>query len=66
MKSLGRILTAMITPFDATGAVDVKEACRIAEFLVDNGNDGVVVSGTTGESPALESDEKLALFAAIK
>jgi 4-hydroxy-tetrahydrodipicolinate synthase len=66
MKSLGRVLTAMITPFDATGAVDVNEACRIAEFLVDNGNDGVVVSGTTGESPALESDEKLALFAAIK
>jgi 4-hydroxy-tetrahydrodipicolinate synthase len=66
MKSLGRILTAMITPYDAGGAVDVDEACRIAQYLVDNGNDGVVVSGTTGESPALENNEKLELFAAIK
>jgi 4-hydroxy-tetrahydrodipicolinate synthase len=66
MKSLGRILTAMVTPFDAGGAVDVNEACRIAEHLLDNGNDGVVVSGTTGESPALESEEKLELFTAIK
>ena len=66
MKSLGRMLTAMVTPFDASGAVDVNEACRIAEYLVNTGNDGVVVSGTTGESPALESAEKLELFAAIK
>jgi 4-hydroxy-tetrahydrodipicolinate synthase len=66
MKSLGRLLTAMITPFDASGAVDVDEACRIAEYLVAHGNDGVVVSGTTGESPALESAEKLELFRAIK
>ena len=66
MKSLGRIFTAMITPFDQRGAVDVEEAVRIATFLVDRGNDGVVVAGTTGESPALETDEKLALFAAIK
>jgi 4-hydroxy-tetrahydrodipicolinate synthase len=66
MKELGRMLTAMVTPFDATGAVDINEACRLAEHLIENGNDGVVVSGTTGESPALETDEKLALFAAIK
>jgi 4-hydroxy-tetrahydrodipicolinate synthase len=66
VKSLGRMLTAMVTPFDAAGNVDVNEACRIAEYLIDTGNDGVVVSGTTGESPALESDEKLELFAAIK
>jgi 4-hydroxy-tetrahydrodipicolinate synthase len=66
MKSLGRILTAMITPYDTGGAVDVNEACRIAQYLVDNGNDGVVVSGTTGESPALENNEKLELFAAVK
>jgi 4-hydroxy-tetrahydrodipicolinate synthase len=66
MKALGRLLTAMITPFDASGAVDVPEAARIAQFLVDRGNDGVIVSGTTGEAPALEADEKLALFAAIK
>ncbi|GAC1540271.1 MAG: 4-hydroxy-tetrahydrodipicolinate synthase [Candidatus Velthaea sp.] len=66
MKKLGRILTAMITPFDANGRVDVDEAVRVAEYLIEHGNDGVVVSGTTGESPALETDEKLALFKAIK
>lgn len=66
MKRLGRLLTAMITPFDAHDAVDVDEAARIAAWLVERGNDGVVVSGTTGESPALETDEKLALFRAIK
>ncbi|MEA2665077.1 MAG: 4-hydroxy-tetrahydrodipicolinate synthase [Candidatus Eremiobacteraeota bacterium] len=66
MKSLGRLLTAMITPYDAQGAVDVAEAVRVAQFLCERGNDGVVVSGTTGESPALETDEKLALFRAIK
>jgi 4-hydroxy-tetrahydrodipicolinate synthase len=66
MRALGRLLTAMITPFDATGAVDVDEAVRLARFLVDRGNDGLVISGTTGESPALETGEKLALFGAIK
>ena len=66
MKALGRVLTAMITPYDERGAVDVAEAVRVARFLVERGNDGVVVSGTTGESPALETDEKLALFAQIK
>lgn len=66
MKSLGRLLTAMITPFDARGALDVGEAVRLAQFLCERGNDGVVVSGTTGESPALETDEKLALFRAVK
>lgn len=63
---LGRLVTAMITPFDASGAVDVAEAVRIAQWLVDRGNDGLVVCGTTGESPALEDDEKIALFAAVK
>ena len=66
MKSLGRIFTAMITPFDEHGALDVDEAVRIAKFLVDRGNDGVVVAGTTGEAPALDDEEKLALFAAVK
>jgi 4-hydroxy-tetrahydrodipicolinate synthase len=66
MKALGRLFTAMITPFDDAGAVDVPEASRIAQFLIDRGNDGVIVSGTTGEAPALETDEKLALFTAVK
>jgi 4-hydroxy-tetrahydrodipicolinate synthase len=56
----------MITPFDRDGNVDIPEAVRVAQWLVDRGNDGLVVCGTTGESPALEDEEKLALFAAVK
>jgi 4-hydroxy-tetrahydrodipicolinate synthase len=63
---LGPLLTAMLTPFAPDGALDVREAARLARFLVDEGNDGLVVSGTTGESPALADDEKLALFSAVK
>jgi 4-hydroxy-tetrahydrodipicolinate synthase len=66
MKKLGRILTAMITPFDAGGALDVREAVRVAEFLIERGNDGVVVAGSTGEGNALDTDEKLTLFREIK
>ena len=62
---IGSLLTAMATAFDATGALDVARVARLARLLVDEGNDGVVVCGTTGESPALEHDEKLALFAAV-
>ena len=49
MSRFGRILTAMITPFDEHGNLDSKEAARIARWLVDRGNDGLVVAGTTGE-----------------
>jgi 4-hydroxy-tetrahydrodipicolinate synthase len=56
----------MITPFDASGALDLSESVRVAEFLVERGNDGVVLAGSTGEGSALESDEKLALFDAVK
>ncbi|MDP9106654.1 MAG: 4-hydroxy-tetrahydrodipicolinate synthase [Candidatus Eremiobacteraeota bacterium] len=66
MKALGRLLTAMVTPFDASGALNVREAVRIAEFLIERGNDGVVLAGSTGEGNALETEEKLALFAAVK
>jgi len=66
VKALGRLLTAMITPFDRDERVNVAEAVRIARFLVMRGNDGVVVGGSTGEGNALEGEEKLALFAAIK
>jgi 4-hydroxy-tetrahydrodipicolinate synthase len=63
---LGPLLTAMLTPFTPAGDLNVPEAKRLARFLVDQGNQGLVVSGTTGESPALEDSEKLALFAACK
>jgi 4-hydroxy-tetrahydrodipicolinate synthase len=66
VKRLGRILTAMVTPFDANGALNVSEAIRIARFLVERGNDGVVLAGSTGEGNALDTDEKLTLFAEVK
>jgi 4-hydroxy-tetrahydrodipicolinate synthase len=61
---LGAVITAMVTPFRADGAVDLDHFRELAAFLVDNGSDGVVVSGTTGESPTLTDEEKLALFRA--
>lgn len=64
--ALGRILTAMVTPFDERGDVDLAEAARLADWLVSQGSDGVVVCGTTGESPALSDDERVALFGAVK
>jgi len=63
---LGRLLTAMVTPFDAQGRVDYQQARRLARSLVDSGSDGVVVSGSTGESPTLSREEKLRLFTEIK
>jgi 4-hydroxy-tetrahydrodipicolinate synthase len=61
----GRLLTAMITPFDSSGAVDHGTVWDLARHLADNGNDGIVVAGTTGESPTLDADEKIALFKAV-
>jgi 4-hydroxy-tetrahydrodipicolinate synthase len=58
----GRVITAMVTPFQEDGSLDVKGARRLAAHLVDHGSDGLVVCGTTGESPTLSKDEKLALF----
>lgn len=55
----------MITPFDATGALNIDEAVRLAKWLQDNGNDGLVVSGTTGESSTLTDQEKLDLWDAV-
>jgi len=65
MAIFGQVLTAMITPFDASGALDLNEAVRLAKWLQDNGNDGLVVSGTTGESSTLTDDEKLSLWEAV-
>jgi 4-hydroxy-tetrahydrodipicolinate synthase len=61
---LGEVLTAVVTPFDASGAVDYDRFRALAEHLVDNGSDGLVVAGTTGESPTLSDDERIELVAA--
>jgi 4-hydroxy-tetrahydrodipicolinate synthase len=61
---LGEVLTAIVTPFNADGSVNVDKFRELAIHLVDNGSDGLVVAGTTGESPTLSDDEKLELFAA--
>ncbi|MCA9830561.1 MAG: 4-hydroxy-tetrahydrodipicolinate synthase [Dehalococcoidia bacterium] len=66
MPELGRLLTAMVTPYDTAGAVDYKHARRLASHLVRAGNDGLVVTGTTGEAPLLSDDEKEGLWAEIK
>jgi len=63
---LGQLMTAMLTPFDANEQVDLREAARLARFLIAEGNDGLVVAGTTGESPALSDEETIALFEATK
>lgn len=60
----GRLLTAMATPFDSTGALDLDGAKRLASALLDSGTEGLVVSGTTGEAPTLSNREKLALLEA--
>lgn len=61
----GELLTAMITPFKHDGALDLNGARTLARHLVEHGSDGIVVSGTTGESPTLTHDEKMSLFEAI-
>ena len=63
---LGRLLTAMITPFKVDGSVDLDAAEKLAAQLVADGSDGVVVSGTTGESPTLDDDEKIELLRAVR
>ncbi len=66
MADIGRLLTAMVTPFDDKGAVDYEQAKRLAHALLDSGSDGVLLSGTTGESPTLTTDEKMRLFGEVK
>ena len=62
----GRVLTAMVTPFDSTGAVDLELAGRLARHLVEQGSDGLVVCGTTGESPTLSWEEQLQLLQVVR
>lgn len=66
MAEFGRVLTAMVTPFDDRGAVDYERAKELATALLDSGSDGLVLAGTTGESPTLSADEKLRLFREVR
>jgi 4-hydroxy-tetrahydrodipicolinate synthase len=61
---LGEVLTASVTPFDADGSVNIPKFRELATFLCDNGSDGLVVTGTTGESPTLTDDERFQLYSA--
>lgn len=65
MPRFGRVLTAMVTPFAPDGSLNLDGARRLARWLQDNGNDGLVVAGTTGEAPVLTDDEHLSLISAV-
>mgnify|MGYP001183573116 CR=1 FL=1 len=60
--NFGRVLTAMVTPFDHKGNIDFDKTTKLVNYLINNGSDGLVVAGTTGESPTLSSEEKVALW----
>lgn len=65
MTDFGRVLTAMVTPFDSEMQVDYGKARKLARYLVENGSDGIVVAGTTGESPTLTNEERNKLVEAV-
>lgn len=65
MARFGHVLTAMVTPFDSDGNLNLDGARKLARWLQDHGNDGLVIAGTTGEAPVLTDDERLSLFAAV-
>ena len=64
--SIGRVATAMVTPFDERGDLDLDAAVELANWLVENGSDGLVLAGTTGESPTLTESEELVLFRTVR
>ena len=66
MTEIGRLITAMVTPFDENGEVDYAQAKRLATALLDSGSDGLVITGTTGEGPTLTAEEKIRLYAEVK
>ncbi|WP_042144730.1 4-hydroxy-tetrahydrodipicolinate synthase [Paucisalibacillus sp. EB02] len=63
--NFGKILTAMITPFDENGEINFDETTKLVNYLLENGTEGLVVAGTTGESPTLTTKEKIALFSHV-
>ncbi|SDJ71371.1 4-hydroxy-tetrahydrodipicolinate synthase [Sediminibacillus albus] len=63
--NFGRVLTAMVTPFDNRGNIDLEKTTELVNYLISNGTDGLVVTGTTGESPTLTPEEKLALYSHV-
>lgn len=63
--NLGQVLTAMITPFDQNGEIDFQATGELVNYLIANGTDGLVVAGTTGESPTLTDEEKVELFTSV-
>lgn len=66
LAPFGRVLTAMVTPFDDDGRLSLEGAAELARWLVDNGNEGLVLAGTTGESPTITVEEQIALFEAVR
>ena len=62
----GRLITAMVTPFNKDGEIDWDGVARLAQHLVDNGHDGIAVNGTTGEAPTTKSSEKLEIIKVVK
>ena len=62
MAEIGRLLTAMVTPFTTTGEVDYVRAREISKKIIKNGSDGLVIGGTTGEAPSMSDEEKLNLY----
>jgi 4-hydroxy-tetrahydrodipicolinate synthase len=65
MIHFGRVSTAMVTPFDKKGHIDFAKTTQLINFLIENGTDSLVIAGTTGESPTLTKEEKLALFSHV-
>ena len=63
---IGRLLTAMITPFDENGDINYDMAAKLSKAIIDSGSDGLVIGGTTGEAPTINDQEKLKLFSIVK
>ena len=65
MKTFGRVITAMVTAFNQDGSVNIDGTIQTANQLLDNGSDGILICGTTGENPTISPEDKLTLFKAV-